>query len=240
MSLFGAKKQPPPLKELLGRAKENFEKRMAKESTSGASVTCSSHIGDLIEKSTSPEPDAMGGPVVLPRAVYNEMVRMHNDEAKQQGLLSQIISTVHGGSSMDEEGNLVSKQPRVYTILSEVGSSLLPPPMTNYGGSEISFPSQTARDNDDLSELSPPPSTSYGGSDISFPSETPGHRAMSPLPAMNYEGSLLGLPLSALPEDPFSTPKASAGLILQRYIQSEENTSQHATKEGGMEETWKV
>jgi len=61
------------------------------------------------------------------------------------------------------------------------------------------------------------------------------------VPATNYsEGSLLGLPPSAVPQDPFSTPRASAGIIARRYIQSEENTSQHAEKEGGMEETRKV
>jgi len=63
---------------------------------------------------------------------------------------------------------------------------------------------------------------------------------VSPLPTTNYEGSLLGLPPSAFTQDPFSTPRASAGIIVLRYIQSEENASQHAEKEGGMEETRKV
>jgi len=55
MSLFGAKKQQPPLKELFGRAKENFGKRMA-ESTSPSEVSAisSSHIGDLIERKGLP------------------------------------------------------------------------------------------------------------------------------------------------------------------------------------------
>jgi len=42
---------------------------------------------------------------------------------------------------------------------------------------------------------------------------------------------------------PFLTPRASAGIIARRYIQSEENASQHATMESeddGMEETQKV
>jgi len=97
-------------------------------------------------------------------------------------------------------------------------------------------------DSQESSRLSsPPPTTSYGGSEISFPSQTPRETVLSPLPATNYsEGSLLGLPPSALPQDPFSTPRASAGIIARRYTQSEENTSQHAEKEGGMEETRKV
>jgi len=66
---------------------------------------------------------------------------------------------------------------------------------------------------------------------------------LSPLPTTNYEGGLVGLPLSALnelTEDPFSTPRASTGIIARRYIQSEENATQHAEEEGGMKETRKV
>jgi len=113
MSLFGAKKQTPPLKELLGRAKEYYEKRMAEESVSGASVTSSSHIGDLIERKgplpTDPDVtattseiareelgDYLGEPLVLPREVYNEAARVHNDEAREEGHPSQVVSTVHG------------------------------------------------------------------------------------------------------------------------------------------------
>jgi len=85
---------------------------------------------------------------------------------------------------------------------------------------------------DDSSELWPPPISSYGRSQISFPSQTPRERILSPLPSTNYsKGSLLGLPLSALPQDPFSTPRASAGIIAPRYIQLEENASQHVEKE---------
>jgi len=96
---------------------------------------------------------------------------------------------------------------------------------------------------DDSSDLLPPPTTSYGGSEISFPSRTPRERVTTPLQSTNYEGSLMGLPLSALnelTEDAFPTPRASAGIIARRYIQSEENTTQHAEEEGGMEETLKV
>ena len=64
---------------------------------------------------------------------------------------------------------------------------------------------------------------------------------MLPLPTTNYsEGSLSGLPPSALPTDSFLTPRASAGIIAHKYIESEENVSQPAENEWGMEETWKV
>jgi len=194
----------------------------------------SSHIGDLLEKPTESESEfeseALGGPMVLPRDVYNETARMHNEEARETGHLSQIVSTVHGGSSVDEEGNLVYKQLRVYTIPST-------PRMSARGRSRSVGSQESSR------LASPPPTTSttnYGGSEISFPSQTPRERVLSPLPSTNYEGSLLGLPPSALPQDPFSTPRASAGIIARRYIQSEENASQDAEKEGGMEETRKV
>jgi len=216
----------PSLKEQLETPKKNYEKRMSAESE--ASAVSSSHIGDLIERAgplpTDPDGTAttseiareelgeyLGGPVVLAREVYNETARMHNEEARETGHQSQIVSTVHGGSSMDKKGELVYKQPRVYTIPSDDGSSLSPPPTTNYGGSEISFPSQTPRE-----------------------------RVPSPLPTTSYEGSLLGLPLSALPQDPFSTPRASAGIFAHKYIQAKENVSQHAEEEGGMEETQKI
>jgi len=214
--------------------------------TSAAGTDESSHIGELIKDQKGPLPtdpdetattskitreelgDYLGGPVVLPRDVFNETARMHNEEAREKGHPSQIVSTIHGGSSVDEEGNLVYKQPRVYPIPSDT---------------QRSTRRQRSRsvDSQDSSRLSsPPPTMKYGGSEIFFPSQTPRERAQSPLPSTNYEGSRLGLPLSALPEDPFSVLRASAGIIAQRYIQSEENISQHATKEEGMEETLKV
>ena len=51
MSLFGAKKQTPPLKELLGRAKENFERRMTERAVTISSDE-SSHIGGVLDKIT--------------------------------------------------------------------------------------------------------------------------------------------------------------------------------------------
>jgi len=74
----------------------------------------------------------------------------------------------------------------------------------------------------DDSSLSPPPTTSYGGSDISFPRQTQ---------STKYEGSVVAFPQRALPEDPFATTRTSGRSILAaRYIQSEENISQHAAE----------
>jgi len=146
--------------------------------------------------------------VTLTRQDFNRGVRIHNAEARAAGHSSQIMEPVLGPAPCDEYGNRLSQQHDVQTISSD-DSSLSPPPTTSYGGSEISFPSQTPR------EAISPTSTSYGG-------------------------SIVAMPPSALPEDPFSTPRASAGIIARKYIQAEENVSQHEEKEGGMEETRKV
>jgi hypothetical protein len=128
MSLFGARKT-----STFQRAKERLDKKMADESGSpGPTEASSSHIGRQLEILGRAQPldpegtattseiaregveDALGGPVVLPREVFNEAARLHNQQAV--GHPSQMVSTVHGGSSVDEGGNMVYKQPRVYTI----------------------------------------------------------------------------------------------------------------------------
>jgi len=52
---------------------------------------------------------------------------------------------------------------------------------------------------DDSSELSPPPTTNYGGSDISFPSQTPEERVLPILPSTNYLRALSPRILFRLP-----------------------------------------
>jgi len=227
------------------RAAEQARKMEATDGSSSVSASASSGVGaqmhiarafqqGMDEETTGPDSNqetpnnCLGEPIVLPRDVYNETARMHNQEAREIGHPSQIVSTVHGGSSVDEEGNLVYKQPRVYTILSDTQRSI---------GRQRSI---SVHSQESSRLWSPPPTTNYGGSEVSIPSQTPRARVQSPLPTTNYEGSLLGLPPSALPEDPFSIPRARAGISAQRYILSEENTCQHATGEEGMEGTRKV
>jgi len=193
----------------------------------------SSHIGDLLEKDSDRESstpaeentthvqegknEAMEegqAAVTLTREQFNHGIRIHNAEVRAAGHPSQAIEPIWGTAQViDEYGNRCSNA--VHTISS-----------------------------DDSSELSSPPTTSYSGSEISFPSKTPQERVMSPLPTTNYsEGSLLGLPPSAVDQDPFATPRASGKSILaKRYIQSEENISMHAAmdeeeKEGGVPDT---
>jgi len=232
MSLFGVKKQLN-LKESLKKAKENLEGKMSR---AGSTVTTSSGIGEVLDKhneitgSPLTDPDGMAtsseiareelgdylgvqqAAVTLTKEQFNQGVRIHNAEVMAEGHLSQIIEPIwRENSVIDEYGN--RRDHAVHTISSDDSSSLSPPPTTNYGGSEISFPSQTPRE-----------------------------RVLSPRPSTNYEESLMGLPLSALnelTEDPFLTPRASTGIIVRRYIQSEENAIQDAEEKGGMEETRK-
>jgi len=251
MSLFGAGRSTTSLKESLKRAKENLKKRMAEElpsEASGSSVILSSRIGKLLDEVTGPvtndgtaesERDDLEQ---MERELHgdSEYERLRDEEKKEEfeaGLRyaraeddlrrrenSQATSRVESGqlpSDLDEM--------KAYSDLTgKTGVTGITRYRSRSVGSESSKLS------------SPPPTTKYGGSEISFPSQTPRERVVSPLPTTSYEGSLLGLPPSALPQDPFSTPRASAGSIARKYIQSEENVSQHAEEEGGMEETRKV
>jgi hypothetical protein len=220
MSLFGAKKPTESLKDVLKRAKENYEKKMG----SGTQDSVTSGIGEVLDRHnaiTGVDPEGTAttseiareghedeeqlveqpAAVTLPREVFNQAVRIHNAEARETGHLSQVVEPVWGPAKRDKYGRPLVEEAKVYTISS------------------------------DDSSLSPPPTTSYRGSDVSFPAETP--RATTV-----YEGSIVGFPPSAIPLDPFSTPRlsGSGGIIAQRYIQSEENTGKNATEESEEEE----
>jgi len=181
MSPFGAAKKTTTFQ----KAKERLDKMMA--DTGSQETVSSSGMGKFIEKASpdgtattseianeltdlqkhDEEEEGQGPAMVLDRELYNQAARIHNREAREQRHPSQEVTTVHGGSSVDKGENLVYKQWRVYTIPSDTSSSLSPPPTTDYGGSEVSFPQQTQRQ------------------------------------STKYEGSILGFPPSAIPEDPF-------------------------------------
>jgi len=238
MSLFGAARKTSTFQ----KAKERMDKMMSETSERG---TESSHIGGLLDKITGPvtvsdEDGATDSEVAREEkeffgtAEYERLRAEEKNDEFEYGLHKARIEDElrraedSQATSRADTGQLPSNinDMRAYSDLTgKTGVTGI----TRYGS-------------DDSSELSTPPATTnYGGSEISFPSQTPRERVSSPQPTTNYsEGSLLGLPLSALPQDPFSTPRASAGIIARRYIQSEENISQGAEKDGGMEETRKV
>jgi len=246
MSLFGAKRQLN-LNESLKKVKENLEEKM---SSAQSTVTTSSSIGAILEQQL----DKITGPVShdgtaverddlekMERELHgdSEYARLRDEEKKEEFEAGLRYAQFEDDLRRAEDSQATS---RVNTgqIPSDLNDMRAYSDLTGKTG----VTGITRYEGNDSSELSTvPPTTNYGVSEISFPSQTPRERVSSPLPSTNYEGSHMGLPLSApnaLSEDPFSTPRASAGIIARRYIQSEENTSQHAEKEGGMEETRKV
>jgi len=167
MSLFGAKKT-----STFQRAKERMDKLMS-ETASPAGTDESSHIGELLERQQGPLPTDPDGTattseiareelgdylgevqpavVTLTREQFNHGIRIHNAEVRADGHPSQVIEPIWGTAEViDEYGNRRSHA--VHTISSD-DSSLSPPPTTDYGGSEISFPLQTPKEK----ALSPPP-----------------------------------------------------------------------------------
>jgi len=245
MSLFGARKSLN-LKESLKKAKENLEEKI---SSAQSTDTTSSGIGAILEQQL----DKITEPLSEDGTVTNSEVAREEREffgtAEYERLRAEekndeFENGVHKARIEDELRRAEDSQ-----ATSRVDTGQLPSDLDDMRAysdltGKTGVTGITRYGSDDSSELSsPPPTTNYGGSEISFPSQTPRERVMSPQPSTNYEGSIMGLPLSALnalTEDPFSTPKASAGMIARRYIQSEENATQDAEEEGGMEETRKV
>ena len=216
-----------------------------KQASSEASITSSSHIGGLLDKITGPVSDD-GKATVSERTDLEQMERDRHGDSEYKRLRDEEKKEEFeaGLRYARVEDNLRRRENSQAT--SRVESRQLPSNLDDmrvYSDltGKTGVTGITRHEGDDSSELSPPLTMSYGGSEISFPSQTPGEGVLSPLPTTNYsEGSLLGFPLSALPQDLFSTHRASAGIIARKYIQSEENASQHAEQEGGMEETLKV
>jgi len=225
MSLFGAKQSATSLKESLARAKENLRAREAREASVVTSE--SSHIGDLLEKQQGPlpmDPDRTATTSEIAREELGDYLGV------QQAAVTLTREQFNQGIRIHNAG--VRAEGHLSQVIEPIWGTA---EVIDEYGNRRSHAVHTISSDD--SSLSPPPTADYGGSEISFQKQTPAERDPSPQPSTMYEGSLLGPPPSALPQDPFSTPRASAGIIAQRYIQSEENASQHAEKEEGMENT---
>jgi len=240
MSLFGAK---TTFKKAVARMRAEEEKKSTSDSTS-------SGIGDILEQQL----DEITGPAsragtVVERDDLEEMEReLHGDSEyerlRDEEKKEEFEAGLRYARAEDDLRRCENSQATSRVETGQLPSDL--DDMREYSDltGKTGVTGITRYGSDDSSELSPPPpTTDYGGSEVSFPSQTPMERVLTPHPSTNYEGSLMGLPLSALnelTEDPFSTPRASTGIIARRYIQSEENATQYAEEEGGMEETRKV
>jgi len=240
MSLFRAKKTT------FQKAVDRMNNGKTEGPVSGTFNVSSSHIGDLLDAITGPPTN--DGPATnsergdleqMERDLHGdfEYVRLTDEEKKEE-----FEAGLHYARAEDDLRRREDSQATPRLESGQLPSDLKDIRAYSYLLGKTGVTGITRYGSDDSSELSPPPTTTnYGGSEISFPSHTPMERVDSPLPSTNYsEESLLGLPLSALPQDPFSTPRAIAGIIARKYIQSEENVSQHKEKEVGMEETRKV
>jgi len=248
MSLFGAN---TTIRKAVARMRAEEEKKSTSGSvSSGIASEESSHIGGLLDKVTGPiTEDGMVTNSEVAREERDFFGTAEYERLRAEEKNDEFEYGVHKARIEDELRRREDSQ-----ATSRVESGQLPSDLDDMraysdltgktGVTGIArYRSRSVGSQESSMLSSPPPTTNYGGSEISFPSQTPRERVATPLPSTTYEGSLMGLPLSALnalSEDPFSTPRASAGIIARRYIQSEENTSQYAEEEGGMEETRKV
>ena len=240
MSLFGAKSTFQKAKDRLDKKMKEDEElarshSISTEKSENVSKSASSGIGaQMIIARDLQDPDGTAttseiaredldessgkvqqAAVTLTRQQFNQGVRIHNAEVRAAGHPSQQMEPVFGTAPCKEFGIRKSQQYDVHIISS------------------------------DDSSLSPPPTTSYGGSEISFPSQTPREEAVSPVPTTIYGGSTIAMPPSAFSIDPFLTPRTSGKSILAtRYIQSEENINIQVVdseeEEGGVAETMKI
>jgi len=226
MSLFGAKKSTTfqaakermdkyekaakAIADSLGSSTESVssgigaQMEIARDLRDPDGTATTSEIAAAIEEQNDNDEGVQPPAITLPRDVFNQAVRIHNQQARDEGHLSQMVSPAYS-VNRDYDGNKFEKA-TVHTISDDSSVLSSPPETTDYGGSEISFPKQTQ--------------------------------------STKYEGSLRAFPPSAIPEDPFSTPRTSGRSILAaRYIQSEEDTGENAAsseeEEGGVAETVK-
>jgi len=221
MSLFGAKKRQLNLRESLNRAKENLENRMGSVTPTEASATSSSHIGGLLHKITGPltaedpEGTATSSEIAREELGKGYMSTPEFEALKEQEKKDMFEYGLCQARVEDELRRRKNSQATPRVESGQLPSDL--DDMREYSDltGKTGVTGIARYGSDDSSELSPPPTTSYGGSIAAFPPST-------------------------LLEDPLSTPKASAGIIARRYIQSEENDSMHVTEnegEEGMPET---
>jgi len=228
MSLFGAKKQAElPLKEVLKRAKENFEKRI-ESVPSEASAVSSSHIGEVLDRHL----DLITAPPSSPPEIAQRRSELAHEERLREFHATAEYERLRPGEEQDRiETSLFrarieddSRRRENSQATPRVESGQLRSNLDNMRAySDLTGTTGvtgiTRYGSDDSSELSSPPTTEYGGSVISCPSQTPRH-------STEYQGSIVGFPPSAAPQDLFMTPRASSkSILVKRYIQLEENIS---------------
>jgi len=239
MSLFGAARKTSTFQ----KAKERMEKVEAKYGTApdtSADDSASSGIGAQLDKITGPLMITDSDGVAATSEIAHELSQLDREDKLREFHGTAEYERLRAGEEHDKfemgrhqariEDDLRRREdsqasPRVESgwLPSNLDDMKVYSDLTGKTGiTGIMRRRSSSVGSIDSSRLSsPPPTTISNKSTV-------------------YEGSILAMPPSALTMDPFSTPRASTGIIAQRYIQSEENTSMHAEKEEGMEETLKV
>jgi len=226
MSLFGAKKST------FQKAKERLDKKMAKESLSGSEAPTSG-IGAVLDRH-----NAITGSFVDPDGTATTSEIAREECEKDQQLVEQPEAVTLPREVFNQAVRIHNKEARESGHPSQVIEPVWGPSKRDKYGRPLEGKVHTISSDDD-SSLSPPPTTSYRGSEIQFPERTQSTQSTK------YDGSIVGFPPSAIPEDPFLTPRTSGKSILAaRYIQSEEDTEKQAAssdeEEGGVAETMKI
>jgi len=191
--------------------------------TSAAGTDKSSHVGRLLDEITGPLTET--GPATNSEVTWEERESFGTaeyDRLRAEEKNDEFEYGLHKARIEDDLRRREDSQasPRVESgqLPSDLDDMRAYSDLTGKTG----VTGVTRYGSDDSSVLSLPPTTDYGGSEIKFPSQTPKQ-------STQYEGSSVGFPPSAAPQDPFMTPRASGkSLLVKRYIQSEENDSMHA------------
>jgi len=219
-----------------------MEKEEQKKASVTASDTSSSHIGGLLDKITGPLTVTDSDGVASTSEIAHKLSQLDREDRLQEFHGTAEYEVLRAGEEQDRF-EMGVRQARIEDDLRRrensqathrVESGWLPSDL----GDMRAYSDLTGKT--EITGVTRRRSSSVGSIDSSRLSSPP------PTTILNkstvYEGSILAIPPSALPMDPFSTPRASAGIIAQRYIQSEENASQHAEKDNqeGMDETRKV
>jgi len=171
MSLFGARKSEP-LKEILKMAKENFEERMSASGTSATSSSGIGAQLDKITGPLTESGESVMPPESNPeeRAFFGtaEYERLKAEEEKDE-----FEYRVHKARIEDELRRCEFSQATSRIGTRQLPSDLDKMRAYSDLMGKTGVMGITRYGSEDSLELSPPLTTNYGGSEVSFPSHTP-------------------------------------------------------------------
>jgi len=221
------------------KAKERLNKKMAEEST-GESQTSSSGIGAVLDihLNTITGPLSSDGEMATMSEITHELSQLDSEDQLRQFHGTQEYEVLKAEEEQDRiemglyrariEDDLRRREDSQATPRQESG--WLPSDLNDMRA----YSDLTGKTG--ITGVTRRRSSSVGSRSSGL---------SSPPLTMVYGGSILAMPLSAISQDPFATPRTSGRSILAaRYIQSEENISEKAAsseeEEGGVAETMRI